>query len=197
MKPNWNWLAKVWRSDYDGDLIHGESVTKHDKARRCARRKRNRCFARECKRIHRVRRKPIDRVRFDRNDQVHQVVVEVRHHVRCENCGQAAAQLSGPDCRRGSMTCSLRRSYKTPSFSALAARSKDRAHADNRGKRQHHCSRCLDADRARSLFRDDEFRRVRTAQDRKIVQALFVKPVDGQSEQGFAGCAKMNWSSRL
>ncbi|KRQ96319.1 hypothetical protein CQ10_31210 [Bradyrhizobium valentinum] len=49
----------------------------------------------------------------------------------------------------------------------------------------------------RSLLRDDEFRGVRTAQDRKITQALFVKPVDRQSEQGFARCANTNRSSRL
>jgi hypothetical protein len=35
------------------------------------------------------------------------------------------------------------------------------------------------ASAANPLFGDDEFRRVRAAQDREITQALFVKPIEG------------------
>ena len=121
MKPNRDRLGKIWLSDNDGDLIHAESVPKHDKARRRARRQWHCCFARERKCVRRLRGKPIDRVRFNRNDQMHQVVVAVRHHVPCENRREATAQLSEPDCRRGSLTCDLRRLCEMPLVFAIGS----------------------------------------------------------------------------
>ena len=196
MKPNRDRLGKIWLSDNDGDLIHSESVPKHDKARRRARRPWNCCFARERNCIRRVRGKPIDRVRFNRNDQLHQVVVEIRHHVPCENRREATAQLSEADCRRGSLTCDLRRFCEMPLVFTIGSEVEDSAHADHRESGN---AIAVDAlmpiERARcsATTSFNAFGLHRTAKSPRRCSSSRRR----QSEQRFARCVNTNRSSRL
>ena len=87
---------------------------------------------RQC--IRCVRGKPIDRVRFNGDDRMHQVVVACSAHVRRKNRRQAAAQLGEPDCRRGSTTCNLRLCCKMPLVFSIGSEGEDIAQRRPPGK---------------------------------------------------------------